>query len=91
MTSISLTSQTTAPAVKPSIGSALRELTVAGGHLSVALLAALRRKSVTRRPLTPFEEAENLRVYARSFESTDRGFAADLYAAADRHERLHGA
>lgn len=91
MTSITLNSQTHSPAAKPSVGSALHELTVAGRHLSVALLSALRRKSVARRPQTAFEEAESLRAYAHSFEKTDRGFAADLYAAADRHERLHGA
>lgn len=33
-------------------------------------------------------EAEALRAYARSFEKSDRGFASDLYAAANRHETL---
>ena len=33
-------------------------------------------------------EAEALRAYARNFEKSDRGFAADLYAAANRHETL---
>ena len=33
-------------------------------------------------------EAEALRAYAHTFEKTDRGFASDLYAAANRHEIL---
>jgi hypothetical protein len=32
-------------------------------------------------------DAESVRHYARQFERTDPGFAADLYAAADRGER----
>jgi len=32
------------------------------------------------------EEAESVREMARSVEACDPGFAADLYAAADRHE-----
>ena len=91
MTSITLNSQTSSPASKPSVGTALHELAVAGRHLSVALLSTLRRQSVARRPQSAFDEAESLRRYAQTFEKTDRGFAADLYAAADRHERTHGA
>jgi hypothetical protein len=30
-------------------------------------------------------EAEQVRRFARSLQDTDPGFAADLYAAADRH------
>jgi hypothetical protein len=33
-------------------------------------------------------EAQALRAYASTFDKTDRGFAADLYAAANRHEGL---
>lgn len=32
------------------------------------------------------QEAEELRDYAHNFIQTDPGFAADLFAAADRHE-----
>lgn len=34
-------------------------------------------------------EAHEVREMAQSYESTDPGFAADLYAAAARHESLH--
>jgi hypothetical protein len=38
------------------------------------------------RPLTRFEEAEQLRAMADDVAKSDPGFAQDLYAAADRHE-----
>jgi hypothetical protein len=91
MTSITLNSQNRSQATRPSVGTALQELMVAARRLGAALLSATQREIVIRRPLTVFEEAESLRAYARGFEQTDRGFAADLYAAADRHERSHGA
>ena len=91
MTSITLNSQTSSPAAQPSIGAALRELAVAGRHLSVALLSTLSRKSAANRQLSHYEEAESLRSYAQTFVSNDPGFAADLFAAADRHERAVGA
>ena len=43
------------------------------------------------RTLTPYEEAEQLRAMALNYQSSDPGFAQDLYAAADRHEYEHGA
>lgn len=92
MTSITLNSQSTTPASQPSIGSALRELAVAGRHLTVALLSTLQRKSAAdRQQLSAFQEAENLRALAETWVKTDPGFAADLFAAADRHELNHGA
>lgn len=36
------------------------------------------------------EEAESVRTMARRAEATEPGFAADLYAAADRHENRAG-
>lgn len=39
---------------------------------------------------SPAAEAAEVRELARQFIKTDPGFAADLYAAADRHEALHG-
>ena len=36
-------------------------------------------------------EAQAVREMARSYAKTDPSFAADLYAAADRHETLNGA
>jgi hypothetical protein len=91
MTSITLNSQTTSAATQPSVGSALRELAVAGRHLSVALLSALQRKAVAVAEPSAFEAAERLRERAQGYVKTDPGFAADLFAAADRHEREHGA
>ena len=91
MTSITLNSQTRSQATQPSVGGALQELMVAARRLGAALLSAMQRQSAARRPLTVFEEAENLRAYARSVEQHDRNFASDLYAAADRHELKHGA
>lgn len=38
------------------------------------------------RPLTRFEEAEQLRAMADDVAQSDPAFAQDLYAAADRHE-----
>jgi hypothetical protein len=91
MTTITLNSQDRTQASRPGVATALQELTVAARHLGAALLSALQRDRAAARPLTVFEEAENLRAYARGFERTDRGFASDLYAAADRHERGQGA
>ena len=91
MTSITLNSQTTTPASQPSVGSALHELAVAGRHLVVALLSTLQRKSAASQQLSAFQEAENLRALADTWVKTDPGFAADLFAAADRHELSHGA
>jgi hypothetical protein len=91
MTSITLNTQTQAQAVQPSIGAALSELMVAGRHLSVALLSTVRRPSAASRRLSVFEEAESLRAYAQNHVKTDPGFAADLFAAADRHETENGA
>lgn len=59
------------------------EVFVAGSRLLARLLsspAPLRR--------TRAAEAEEVRVMARGWEKTDPGFAADLYAAAARHEGL---
>ncbi len=44
------------------------------------------RAAKTARPLTRFEEAEQLRAMADDLQSSDPAFAQDLYAAADRHE-----
>jgi hypothetical protein len=35
-------------------------------------------------------EAQEVREMAHSYSKTDPGFAADLYAAAARHERIYG-
>ena len=53
------------------------------------LLAGLGRK-VPPRAKTPAEEAHDVRELALTHQATDPRFAAELFAAADRHERLHG-
>lgn len=45
------------------------------------------RAATPARPLTRFEEAEQMRAMADDLLSSDPAFAQDLYAAADRHER----
>ena len=54
------------------------------------LLARLLTSSGTQQSITHSRavEAEEVRVMARAWERTDPGFAADLYAAAARHEGL---
>ena len=47
-----------------------------------------RAKPVEDRVSKAAREAEALRAYASTFEKSDRSFAADLYAAANRHEML---
>lgn len=39
---------------------------------------------------TAAAEAQRVRAMAHAYLRTDPGFAADLYAAAARHETLHG-
>ena len=53
--------------------------------LLAALLRALRGS--IRRPVNPaVRDAAALRQFANRYRDTDRGFAADLFSAADRHE-----
>lgn len=59
-----------------------------GSTMAAALytaVASLFRRTPAAAP-TPAEEAAAVRELARSLQNTDPGFAADLYAAADRHE-----
>jgi hypothetical protein len=53
-------------------------------------LAGLGR-SAPSRGKSPAQEAQAVRELAWSYRETDPGFAADLEAAADHHEQLHGA
>ena len=59
---------------------------------AAALLRAFAHWSV---PLasthSPIVETEQVRALARSYLNSDPGFAADLFAAADRHESTNGA
>ena len=72
------------------VSSALQELFTAASHLIAAVSATLF-KTAEPRALTVFEEAEQVRKMAEAFADNDRGFAADLFAAADRHELANGA
>ncbi|MGJ7495612.1 hypothetical protein ACSFA8_11080 [Variovorax sp. RT4R15] len=85
-TILSIPSQTPAPA----IGTALRELAVAAVHVLAALRATLFQTAATR-PMSASEEAEQVRALAVSYLKTDRRFADDLFAAANRHELLNDA
>ena len=60
--------------------------------LELATGAMLRRPA--NRRVAAAQTAENLaavRALADSYRNSDPGFASDLYAAADRHEREHEA
>jgi hypothetical protein len=52
-------------------------------------VAALGRRAGPR-PASPEQDVLQVRELAWSYRQSDPGFAADLAAAADRHERLHG-
>ena len=86
MTSHSLPSQPFRPARPLGLGKTLRSLATATTRFTVALLNALRRPVRGSRRLSLIEEANELRQVADSYRRTDPGFAADLMAAADRHE-----
>jgi len=55
-----------------------------------AYVTALLGDSMRPSAESPAEAAARLRAYAHSVSSREPAFAADLYAAADRHEVLHG-
>jgi len=62
--------------------------------LVLATGAMLRRPASRRAVAALRETAENLaavRALAHRYRESDPGFASDLYAAADRHEREHEA
>ena len=50
-------------------------------------LFAARNNQPARRPVGKGAEAEQLRAFANDFAASDPAFAAELFAAADRHER----
>lgn len=69
-------------------------------HHALATLASIApaalRSWFTSEPLVlsaadkASQEAQKVRELAASYATTDPGFASDLYAAAARHEGLHG-
>jgi hypothetical protein len=86
MTSHSLPSQAFRPSQPLGVGKVLHRLAVATTRFTVASLNALRRPSKGQRRLSLVEEANELREVASTYRRSDPGFAADLMAAADRHE-----
>lgn len=82
MTSIPFASQSFTSAQPLGAGRAVQALAT----LITRLGASLRRTVTETRPVGAHAEAESLRELASQYEATDPGFAADLYAAADRHE-----
>ncbi len=59
-----------------------------GARVAAALFVRLLGWTVgkpARRPLTRAEEAAKVREMGFRVQATDPGFAADLFAAADRH------
>jgi hypothetical protein len=90
MNSTALPTRSYAPSQPQAVGVALRGLTAAARQVVTALSAALQhRDAPSARALTPTQEAERVREMAGSYLKTDPGFAADLFAAADRYERAH--
>lgn len=70
-----------------------------GARIAAAIFLALGRMlAPPRRPTTAsvtatsaVREAQEVRELALEYQQKDPRFAAELLAAADRHERLHGA
>jgi len=91
MSSTKLQSHSYTLAGPQAVGDALNELSAAAAKFLKALPAALQpRNPSMNRQLSPSDEACRVRELALSYLKTDPGFAADLFAAADRHEQIHG-
>lgn len=86
MTTHSLPSQSFRPVQPLGAGKAVRSVAISASRFVVALVSALRRPQRQNRRLSLIEEANELRQVASGYLRNDPGFAADLMAAADRHE-----
>lgn len=51
------------------------------------LYTTVERRAANRQLADRLEEATRVRLYAQQVQAQDPRFAADLFAAADRHER----
>ena len=60
---------------------------IAMSRIGMQLMTQARQGSERAAGVGRVSEANRLRNVARGFMSSDPRFAADLYAAADRHER----
>ena len=78
--------------VAPPVGPALPRGSRYAATIFLAVWRALADlgRSAKPRGKSPAQEAQEVRELAWSYRETDPGFAADLAAAADRHELLHG-
>ena len=91
MSSTTLQSHSYTLAGPRAVGGALNELSAAAAKFLKALPAGLQSRSPSKtRPQSLSEEACRVRELALGYVKTDPGFAADLFAAADRHEQIHG-
>lgn len=81
---------TTASFVAGSAGHAPRgaRWAASAGAAAWRLLARLFAPSAPPE-ISPIAQAAAVRALAHEFVQSDPGFAADLFAAADRHEMLH--
>lgn len=67
-----------------------------GSRLAAAVFIALYRglewlgQCASPRAQSPSKQAQAVREMGWKVQPSDPAFAADLFAAADRHERLHG-
>lgn len=86
MSTHTLHSQTFKPAQPLGAGKVLRSLATGTVRFIGGLVLALRRPVRQNRRLSLVEEANAVREMAGLYVRTDPNFAADLYAAADRHE-----
>ncbi len=76
------------PTVKTPRGAVWAAHAAAAGW--VALVRWLDGRNPQSRALTAAIEAAQVRAMARRLAATDPGFAADMMAAADRHETRQG-
>lgn len=62
----------------------------AASFLAISSGMAALWRSARPRATSPQQDVRKVRELARSYRASDPGFAADLSAAADRHEQLVG-
>ena len=82
-----LPSQSFKPAQPFALGQVAKKALVVSARFFYALAYSLRRPQRAGRRLSLLEEANEVRAMAAQYRRTDPGFAADLMAAADRHEQ----
>jgi hypothetical protein len=79
------------PGGGPDVAAAWQALGAAAARLVLALAAALRHQARRhRRRARALAQAAQVRLRARPYAARNPGFAADLCAAAERHEQAHG-